>query len=354
MKTTAALVKLIIFMIVTSLMTFVLAATIGSFSLGGTTGYQAAFSDVTGLLPGNEVRIAGVKVGNVKSVELADDAKTAKVGFTLEQGRTIPQSAVLRLRYRNIVGERYLAITEGPGSSEPLKEGALVPLAQTRNALDLTVLFNGFKPLFQALDPGATNQVAFELIQTLQGEGGTVESLMQRTASLTTTLADRDAVIGRVINNLGTVLETVDQRDTQLNELVTQLQRLSSGFAQDRVAIGSSLAGINDLTSATASLLEDTRGPLRADIASLNTLAGNLNEGKGTLHGVLKRLPGKLDKIVATATYGSWFNFYLCGVDLDVTLPKVAGSTLVPAGPIPVQLVNTAARCQGNGVKVGG
>ncbi len=346
MKTSAALVKLIVFMVVTSMLTFVLAATIGNFSLGGTTGYRAAFSDVTGLLPGNEVRIAGVKVGSISSVELAGDSSSAVVGFDLDEGRQIPQSAVLRLRYRNIVGERYLAITEGPGSPEPLKADALIPLSQTRNALDLTVLFNGFKPLFQALDAQATNQVAFEIVQTLQGEGGTVESLMQRTASLTTTLADRDAVIGRVIDNLGTVLETVDQRDAQLNELVTQLRRLSAGFAKDRTAIGQSLEGIDDLTSATASLLQDVRGPLRSDITELGTLAKNLDDNKQVVNGVISRLPGKLDKIIATATYGSWFNFYLCGVDGSITLPT--GTVITP------QLVNTAARCQGNGVTVGG
>ncbi len=346
MKTSAALVKLIVFMVVTSMLTFVLAATIGNFSFGGKTAYTAAFSDVTGLLPGNEVRIAGVPVGSVTSVELGEDSTSAVVGFDLEEGREIPQSAVLRLRYRNIVGERYLAVTEGPGSAEPRDPGATIPLEQTRPALDLTVLFNGFRPLFQALDPEATNKVAFELVQTLQGEGGTVESLMQRTASLTTTLADRDAVIGRVITNLGTVLETVDQRDAQLNELVTQLRRLSAGFAQDRTAIGESLEGIDDLTSATASLLQDTRGPLRADIAELNKVATNLDTGKDVVDGILQRLPGKLDKIVATATYGSWFNFYLCGIDGKVILPT--GAVITP------QLVNTAARCQGDGLTVGG
>ncbi len=262
-KTSAALVKLIIFMVVTSLLTFVLAATIGSFTFGGQTKYRAAFSDVTGLLPGNEVRISGVKVGKVDKIELADDSKTATVDFSLSEGRQMAASTILRLRYRNLVGERYLAITEGPGTADPLKEGSLLPLAQTRNALDLTVLFNGFRPLFQALDPATVNKVSFELVQVLQGEGGTVESLMQRTASLTNTLADRDAVIGRVITNLGTVLETIDERDDQLNQLVTQLQRLSAGFAQDRAAIGESLAGINDLTGATTGLLQDVRGPLK-------------------------------------------------------------------------------------------
>jgi phospholipid/cholesterol/gamma-HCH transport system substrate-binding protein len=335
-KTSAALVKLVIFMVVTSILTLFLAATIGNITLGGKTRYHALFSDVTGLLAGNDVRISGVRVGQIDGVEVADRT-LAKVTFSVDDAHRLPESAVLRLRYRNLVGERYLAVTEGPGSATPLEEGATVPLAQTRNALDLTVLFNGFRPLFQALDPQSTNEVAFELVQTLQGEGGTLETLMQRTASLTNTLADRDAVIGRVITNLSTVLDTLDNGD-QLSQLILQLRRLSAGFAQDRTAIGQSIVGINDLTSATASLLGDIRSPLRTDIAQLNTLAGTLDANKSTVNGVLQRLPGKLDRIIGTATYGSWFNFYLCGFDGRIVLPT--GATMSP------HFVNSAARCQ--------
>jgi phospholipid/cholesterol/gamma-HCH transport system substrate-binding protein len=336
MKTSAALVKLIVFMIVTSILTLFLAATIGNITFGGKTTYKAMFSDVTGLLAGNDVRLAGVRVGQVTGIQLAD-RKLARVTFTLDEKRRIPKSAILRLRYRNIVGERYIALTEGTGSAEPLKSGATIPLAQTRNALDLTVLFNGFRPLFQALDPQSTNEVAYELIQTLQGEGGTLEALMQRTASLTNTLADRDAVIGRVITNLSTVLDTLDNGD-QLSQLVLQLRRLAAGFAQDRTAIGQSIVGINDLTSATTSLLTDVRSPLRNDIAQLGTLAGTLDANKATVNGVLQRLPGKLDRIIGTATYGSWFNFYLCGFDGRIVLPT--GAVMSP------HFVNSAARCQ--------
>ena len=337
MKTTADLAKLVVFMVVTSILTLFLAATIGNLSFGDKTRYRAVFNDVTGLLPGNEVRIAGVRVGSVKGLDLYEK-KLAEVEFDLDDGRKIPKSAVVQLRYRNLVGERYLAIVEGPGSADPLEDGGRIPLAQTRDALDLTILFNGFRPLFQALDPTSVNKVAFELVQTLQGEGGTIESLMQRTASLTNTLADRDAVIGRVITNLGTVLATVDDKSTELNELISQAQRLAKGLAEDRQAIGASLDGIADLSSATASLLVDTRGPLRADIAELAALAKTLDDNKGTIDGVLERLPSKLDRIIGTATYGSWFNFYLCGFDGRIVLPT--GETMSP------QFVNTAERCQ--------
>ena len=336
MKTSASLIKLVVFMVVTSILTLFLAATIGNITLGGKKTYSALFSDVTGLLTGNDVRVAGVKVGQVDKIELAD-RKLAKVTFSMDETQPVAESAILRLRYRNLVGERYLAITEGPGSAEPLKSGETIPLDQTRNALDLTVLFNGFRPLFQALDPQSTNQVAFELVQVLQGEGGTIESLMQKTASLTNTLADRDAVIGRVIDNLSTVLDTLDDGD-QLSDLVLQLRRLAAGFAQDREQIGGSIAGINELTSATASFLSEVRGPLREDIKQLGILAGTLDDNKETVNGVLQRLPSKLDRIIGTATYGSWFNFYLCGFDGTIVLPT--GEQMSP------KFVNDAARCK--------
>ena len=337
MKTSVALIKLIVFMVVTSMLTFVLAATIGNFGVGKSTSYHAQFSDVTGLLPGNEVRLSGVKVGKVGKVTLK--GKLADVTFQLEGNRRITHGNVLQLRYRNLVGERYVAITEGTGSADPLRAGATVPLAQTRNALDLTVLFNGFRPLFQALDPQTVNQVSFEIVQTLQGEGGTVDSLLQRTASLTKTLADKDAVIGRVVDNLTTVLDTVDQRDDQLNELITQLQRLAKGFAADRTSLGQSIVGISDLTDATSGLLQDVRPGLRTDVVQLGRLAKNLDDGKAEVDGVLQRLPAKLNRIISTAGYGSWFNFYLCGVDVRPTGPL--------AGQLPpTRFVSSAARCR--------
>ena len=345
MKTSASLVKLVVFMIVTSMLTFVLAATIGNITFGGKTAFAATFSDVTGLLPGNDVRIAGVVVGSVDSIEL-EGRNLARVEFSLDEGRAIPESTIAALRFRNLVGERYMALTEGQGSSRPLAEGATIPLAQTRNALDLTVLFNGFKPLFQALDPETVNQLAFEVVQTLQGEGGTVESIVARTASLTNTLADRDQVIGRVIENMASVLATVDDRGSELSDLVIQLRNLSAGFAEDREAIGASLDGISELTSATAGLLVDIRPPLQADIVELGELATTLNENQDEVEGVLQRLPNKLDRIVGTATYGSFFNFYLCGAKGTLSI----GDTAIE-GLENFELINPADRCRFEGTR---
>jgi phospholipid/cholesterol/gamma-HCH transport system substrate-binding protein len=310
-KTTAAVVKLVIFGVVTVIATGLLAATIGNIRIGGTSEYRAVFEDVTGLLAGDDIRIAGVRVGSVEKIEIKDRT-LALVTFSVDEERALTRGTRAVVRYRNLVGQRYVALLEGPGRQERLREGATIPLRQTAPALDLTQLFNGFKPLFAALSPKDVNEFSFEIIQTLQGEGSSINSLLAHTASLTSTLADRDAVIGRTLDNLNAVLGTVDERDRKLSELILQLQRFVSGLSADREAIGASLTNIAGLADATAGLVEESRPALKTDIRELKEVAGNLDDNKRVVDQFLDRFPGKLNTITRTATYGSWFNFYLC------------------------------------------
>lgn len=330
-RVAAPLVKLIIFAVVTILMTGLLASTIASVGWGDRLTYRAHFTDVTGLLPGDDIRIAGVRVGTVDGIRIVK-RKTAEVEFSVDREVRLATTTNAKVRYRNLVGQRYIALTEGAGGTAALGEDGLIPLSQTQPALDLTTLFNGFRPLFNALNPKDVNAFAYEIIQVLQGESGTVQSLLTRTASLTNTLADRDALIGRVIDNLNSVLGTINARDTQLSELIVQLQRLVSGLSDDRRAIGDSLQNISEVAEATEGLVRDARPALKADIAALNKVAGTLNASESIVEGVLQRLPSKLRTITRTASYGSWFNFYLCQMDGTVVLPVVGRQQLNTIG----------------------
>ncbi|MFJ8650087.1 MCE family protein [Streptomyces sp. NPDC093546] len=317
----APLIKFGLFAVVTVLATTVLAATIVGISFTPEHTYKAVFSDVTSLEEGDDIRVAGVRVGEVEEIEIKDRT-LAEVTFTVTRDRPLLTSTGAVIRYRSLVGQRYIALTEGAGDGTRLRPGGTIPLARTQPALDLNALLNGFKPLFAALSPKDVNQLATEIIKTLQGEGGTVNSLLAHTASLTTTLADRDRLIGSVIDNLNTTLATLDQRGARFSGLIQQLQRLISGLAADRKPIGESLVNINNLTEATSGLLAEARPPLKDDIAELTELTGTLNENEKTVEGVLKRLPNKLNKLTRTASYGSWFNFYLCDFDGRIVLPK--------------------------------
>jgi phospholipid/cholesterol/gamma-HCH transport system substrate-binding protein len=328
-KATSALVKLVVFVSVTVLATGVLAATIGNVRLGGSTTYRALFTDATGLLHGDDVRIAGVRVGSVTSVEVTrrGSRSLALVSFDVDSDRPLAVSTRAQIRYRNLVGQRYIALSEGAGSSRTLTQDGTIPLRHTQPALDLTVLFNGFKPLFAALNPDDVNAFAMEIIKTLQGEAGDVNSLLTHTASLTSTLADRDAVIGRTVDNLNEVLGTVDARDRQLSTLITELQRFVSGLAEDRRAIGASLTNIANLADATSQLVAQGRPAIRDDVKQLGRVTRTLDDNEQVVDGVLKRLPNKLNTITRTATYGSWFNFYLCDFEGRIILSNVVAYT---------------------------
>ncbi|MEP6665946.1 MAG: MCE family protein, partial [Nocardioidaceae bacterium] len=235
-KTASDAVKLLIFMVVTSIATGLLVVTIGNLSFGDTQDYKAVFTDTTGLNKGDDVRISGVRVGTVKSIDIYQ-RKYAVVSFNVDKDSELNQGTIATIRYRNLVGQRYISLTQGSGSSARLAEGDTIPLSQTSPALDLTVLFNGFKPLFAALSPDDINKLSYEIIQVFQGEGGTVESLLQSTASVTNKLADRDKIVGELITNLNDVLVMLGDRDKELSGLIVQLQQFVSGLKQDRNAI---------------------------------------------------------------------------------------------------------------------
>ncbi|MGW7359146.1 MCE family protein [Streptomyces sp. NPDC054802] len=325
-RVTGPLVKFLLFAAVTVLATTLLAATIVNVSFTPEHTYRAVFTDVTSLEEGDDIRVAGVRVGEVEDIRIKGgrikDRTLAEVTFSVTRDRPLLTSTGAVIRYRSLVGQRYVALTEGAGDGTRLKPGATIPLSRTQPALDLNALLGGFKPLFAALSPEDVNQLATNIIKTLQGEGGTVNSLLAHTASLTTTLADRDELVGSVIDNLNTTLQTLDKRGARFSALLKQLQRLISGLSADREPIGSSLENIGALTEATSGLLEDARPPLKDDIAELTDLTKTLNDNEKTVEGVLKRLPNKLNKLTGTASYGSWFNFYLCDFDGRIVLPK--------------------------------
>lgn len=323
---TGPLIKGLIFVLVTGLATAILAVSIANTGLGDTATYYAKFTDVTSLNPGDDVRVSGVRVGQVDELAVVDRS-LARVRFSVDRGRQLPGNVTATIKYRNMVGQRYIALERGGQPAAPMPEHSEIPLERTTPALDLTDLFNGFKPLFQALSPEDVNQLSGEIVQVLQGEGGTVESLLSHTGSLTATLAGRDRVIGEVITNLNTVLNTINGQGDALSTLVSTLTELVSGLAGDRTAIGDAIDGIADLTDATAGLFEVARPPLKDSIAGLGRLSAELATGSAELDRFLTLLPAKFEAIGRTSTYGSWFNFYLCAATLQTDPPQ---SVIIP------------------------
>jgi phospholipid/cholesterol/gamma-HCH transport system substrate-binding protein len=323
-QTASALIKLVIFIVITTIATGLLVITIGNITFSDSKEYKAEFVDATGVVKGDDIRIAGVKVGSVSEVEVIDRTR-ALVTFDVQDEAAVTGATNAEIRFRNLVGQRYITLTRGIGDTQTLPEGSTIPVERTSPALDLTVLFNGFKPLFQALSPSDLNKLSFEVIQVFQGEGGTLEGLLDHTASVTQTLASRDQVIGDLIENLNEVLDHIGDRDQQLTELIKSFQVFIGGLKDDRQAILGSLDQISALSVQTADLVDGIREPFVDDIRELRETAGNLDENKAELDRALQVLPIKLQKVGRTAIYGSWFNFYLCDYSGQI---RVGGETL--------------------------
>ncbi len=379
--TWAAGIKLLIFTIASILVTGLLAVIMGNFGFGESNEYRAVFSTASMLEKGDDVRVAGVSVGEVKKVEHYK-RNQALVTFRVKSDVPLTTTSRAEVRFLNLVGDRYLALEAGdetgaalpdamdeqgddgtggdsgataPDTGTRLESGATIPVGQTTPALDLTTLFNGFQPLFQALDPKQVNELSMNLVQVLQGEGGTIQELLANTASLTNSLADRDQLIGDVVNNLTQTLDTVDQRHQELNTLVTELQRWMADLARDRNTIGSSLANISDLTVVVADLLREGRPIVKSDLVKLKQLARLLNKPKNQQQIVelLDRLPESMTDQTRTGTYGSWYSYYVCGFSGRITLPgnlgTIPGLQQVLDGLGNLNFHSSAPRCNGAG-----
>ena len=326
-ETRAAAVKLAIFTAVSVLVTGVLTVIMGNIGFGDRHEFKAVFTNATMLEKGDDVRVAGVNVGEVKKVEHYKRSQ-ALVTFKVDTGVEMTKASRAEVRFLNLVGDRYLALEAGEGATDaaPLEDGATIEVENTKPALDLTMLFDGFKPLFAALTPDQVNELSLNLVQVLQGEGGTVKSLLAHTASLTSTLADRDQLVGDVVTNLSETLKTVDEHHVQLSSLIVELKDWMTDLAKDRTTIGSSLDNISALTVTVADFLRQGRPLLKEDIAALRALSKLLNkpENQKNLAELLDRMPETMQDQTRTGTYGSWYSYYVCGVSARIRLPVIA------------------------------
>ncbi|OAK56219.1 MCE family protein [Rhodococcoides kyotonense] len=303
--------KLVAFVVLTTITGLGVATVVGNLRFGAVENYQAVFSNATGLGNGEDVRIGGVPSGKVSGVELQPDG-TAVVSFTVDSEHALTAGTTAAIKYKNLIGDRYLDLSQGDPNPRELTEP--IPLDQTTPALDLDQVVNGFRPLLQGLNPDETNRLSTSLVQVLNGQESAVGELVTEIGSLTRTLADRDLAIGNTITNFNTVLGSVDERRDTVSALVDQLQRIVGGLNEDSGAITASLESIDGLTESLADVLSDNRADLTAEIASLGSLSSRLNEQTDTLNLILSKLPENYRLTGRAAGYGNFVNFFVCGL----------------------------------------
>ena len=314
------LIKFSAFLAVAAAFTLWVAAVTGEVRPGDREDYRAVFTDVSGLAVGDEVRIAGVDVGKVREIDVQPD-NTVLVTFDVREGQRLTTGTHATIQYRNLIGDRVIQLTRGEeDAGETLAVGGTLPATQTASALDLDTLLNGFKPLFAGLSPTQVNELSGQLVQVLQGQQSSVATLVDSVASFTTTIGNREELIGQVVRNLNSVLGTVDDRRATVGLLLDRLDALLTGLDEQDTQVLDAAARISGFADRTATLVARARGDLRSDLQGLAVTARGLNKRRDTLDALVKKLPSHYETLQNTASYGNFFNFFLCGVRIQTGL----------------------------------
>ncbi len=330
MKFTGAAIRLGAFSLVLLLFTAIIILVFGQLRFDRTTTYSAEFSNASGLRDGQFVRASGVEVGKVRAVRLVDGGRKVVVDFAVERSIPLYKSTTAQIRYANLIGDRYIELQRGEGedAGRLMPAGGLIPLSRTQPALDLDALIGGFRPLFKALDPDKVNNITSSLITVFQGQGGTINDILDQTAQLTSTLAEKDQAIGEVVKNLNIVLDTAVKHQTELDQTVNNFEILITGLKNRADPLAAAVAHISNASGTVADLLADDRPLLKSTVGHLETFQQPLVDQEQQLDAFLTKFPNSLKVIGRSGgIYGDFFNFYLCDINLRL-------NGLQPGGPV--------------------
>jgi phospholipid/cholesterol/gamma-HCH transport system substrate-binding protein len=324
------LIKVCIFAVAMLLVSASLVVVFGDFRFGPESTYHATFTDVSKLKAGQKVRISGVPVGAVSGVKLNPD-NTIDVKFGVDSRYTLYSSTRAVIRYENLVGDRYLEITSGPGELRKIPPGGTINAQHTQPALDLDALLGGLRPLVKGLDADKINTISSAVIQLLQGQGGALSDVLADTSAFSSALGQRDQLIGDAITNLNTVLGTVDQKSAQFSASVDQLQQLITGLAKNKDSIAGAIPPLASTTTDLTELLKNSRRPLQGILQNTRPLATELDDRKAEVNNDVEQLGEDYLRLAALGAYGSFFNIYFCSVTIKINGPA-GGDILIPFG----------------------
>ena len=312
-----AVARLVVFVVVCLLGTFALLAIYAQFRFEDGKSYTAVFNNVSGLADGNFVRVAGVEVGKVTHISVNADS-TASVQFSANDRVILTDGSRAAIRYDNLIGGRYLELLEGAGGTKRLPANATIGLDHTSPALDLDALIGGFRPLFRALDPEQVNALSGELISAFQGQGASIGSFLTQTAALTSTLADRDQLIGQVVVNLNTVLGSLAGQGDQFAKAVDSLSSLVDGLAARKQDLSNGLAYASSASASIADLLAQARPSFKETVTQTDRVATTVLNDKDFFDDFLNTLPDAYKVLGRQALTGDYFSFYICDLVLKL------------------------------------
>lgn len=277
--------------------------------IGAGTVYTAEFGEAAGLAEEDSVRIAGVKVGAVKSVELAGDRVevTFKVKDAWVGGRSTAD-----IKIQTLLGSKYLALT--PLGDKPLDPSQPIPLKRTTAPYDVTEAFQGLTGTIQDLDTQQLAKSFQTLSQTFQNTPQEVRASLEGLSQLSRTIAKRDDQLSELLANTKQVSKTLAQRDGALVKLIDDANKLLSELQRREQAISTLLDGAQELSRQLRGLVRDNQEQIGPVLAELDQLTSMLFRNQEALAKGVENYSSFIRLFTNAIGSGRWFDNYICGL----------------------------------------
>jgi phospholipid/cholesterol/gamma-HCH transport system substrate-binding protein len=199
-----------------------------------TRSYTAEFTDASGLHLGADVRVRGVRVGKVESVELnrRDRQSIALVGFGLDAKYGVVPATRLAIKYQALTGARYVDVVKPSEMYSPSDLVTHVPTVMTQPSFDITALFNGLQPVIATLSPEEINTFTANAVSYLNGDGGGLAPMLDSIRKLTEFLSNRQQVVATLMRNLSELSAVLKGHSDDLIKILDWFNRPIDGALQ--------------------------------------------------------------------------------------------------------------------------
>ncbi len=275
--------------------------------IGGGDTYYASFSEAGGLKVNDEVRIAGVRVGKVNSVELEDGE--VKVGFKVKTDSTFGKETGAAIKVKTLLGAMYLSLE--PAGSGQLEEGGTIPVERTSSPFDVVDAFSGLAETSADID---TDQLAESLTTLADLTRNTPEefrSALTGVSALSETIASRDEQINSLLQNLERVSTVLNARDDDIVSLMRDSDVLFRALVARREAVHNLLVSTSDLSSELTKLVTQSRADLKPALGHLENVLAVLNKNQDNLDNSLRLMEPFYRVFANTLGTGPWFDTYI-------------------------------------------
>ena len=304
-------IKLAVFTVFTIIITFWLASIIGKLSpFKDTYELSAVFTDATGILNGDPVKIAGVPVGKVTAFQVEEGR--AIVDMEINGDVEIPTNSFFDIKFLNLLGQRVVDIRPADvPSSEMFAEGATVPETQTSPALDLSVVFNNLRPLIQSTNPEDINTVARTVLAVFKGREDDLAAILGNLGNLSETLSARDQRLARLVTDLDELTIILNRRSGNIRTGLKNFTEFMEALADVTPRIERVVDQLNTASEKFGGVVNRNRSNLDQELADLKTLLDIVNDELGPLDRVAKNLKEVLLATARSQGYGKWWNLYV-------------------------------------------